>query len=137
MLLGLIFALYRTDIERDDPFYRFASFWWGLIGTGIYFATAYYAYGQWPDWMWMYFTTEKVTGRGWVYLFFILYFLPYTIGYILSTHGRRNSWFVLINSFIAVFLVEYFTLSEFWSRYGYIKTDSAMVSIFEHDAYKK
>ncbi len=136
IFIGLLFSLYRNNIERDDPFYRFASFWWGLIAMAIYSALVINSYSQWPEWMWMYYIEPiKIELAGWVYILFLAYFIPYVVGYILGTHGRRNSWFVLFNSFVVILFIEVYALHSFWDRYSYLMTEGQKVSIFEVQAW--
>ena len=72
-----------------------------------------------------------------MYIFFLLYAVPYVMGYLLGSHGRRESWGVLYLSIFVVLFSMYFLMSEFWdSRYKkldggqYILDSSEWINLF-------
>ena len=143
IFLGTLFSLFRADIEKEDPFYRFYSFWAGFGVWTFYALSSAYAYARWDHWMWLYYLQPPhIAFWGWVLVYFLLYWIPFLTGYLIGAHGRKDSWM----SLNASFLISGGSLAgmtyELWDRISVIAPDGnyqsdQAISIFAHAEYRE
>jgi hypothetical protein len=143
VLLGLIFSMFKADLEKDDPFYRFISFWAGLGIWTFYAASTIFAYNQWPYWMWMYHLEPPIiTIWGWILIYIVLYGIPFLVGWLIGSHGRKYSW-LSITIFSGMSIGGFFIIVyKFWDRFSVIApslnyNSEEGISIFNHSGYQE
>ena len=135
--------MFKADLEKDDPFYRFFSFWAGLGIWTFYATTTIFAYRQWPYWMWMYHLEPPVISTwGWILIYIVLYGIPFLVGWLIGSHGRKYSWSSICIFFIISVGGFFALIYKFWERFSVIAPSldyksGEGISIFEHPEYQE